>query len=105
MFWHNVMNGFRALKPMVGKLVVVGLIILVPVLWMTVQKVRAASAPDSIHGNWMGLVKITKLQHLPTGKTFKEDQGEAVLQVRLSQRYFSYLDRFESEVKLIDHLE
>ena len=85
-----------------SKLLFVGGIIVFFALCVLIPRIRAVNAPDRMYGDWMGVVSITKSVSNGTLEDNTESQGTAVLQVKLSRVWFSFLDRTEATAALID---
>lgn len=85
-----------------SKLLLVGGGIALFALCTLVPRIRAVNAPDSMYGDWMGIVSITKSVSNGTLDENTESQGTAIMQVKLSPVWFSYLDRTEATAVLID---
>ena len=101
--WQRILAGFRAVGGGMGsKLLFVGGVIAFFALCTLVPRIRAVRASDSMYGDWMGIVSITK--SVPKGnlEDNTESQGTAVMRVKLSPVWFSFLDRTESTAVLID---
>ncbi|MBB5063238.1 hypothetical protein [Granulicella mallensis] len=102
MMWQRILAGFRAVgSGMRSKLLFVAGIIVFFALYILVPRIRAVRASDSMYGDWMGTVSITK--SVPKDNlNDTESQGTAVMRVKLSPVWFSFLDRTESTAVLID---
>ena len=101
--WQRILAGFRAVGGGMGsKLLFVAGIIVFFALYILVPRIRAVRASDSMYGDWMGIVSITK--SVPKGnlEDNTDSQGTAVMRVKLSPVWFSFLDRTESTAVLID---
>jgi hypothetical protein len=101
--WQRILAGFRAVAGGAGsKLLFVGGIIAFFALCGLIPRIRAVNAPDNMYGDWMGVVSITKSVSNGTPHEDTESQGTAVMQVKLSPVWFSFLDRTEATAVLID---